>query len=50
MHVKNSNIESKHDSGKSKMRIMKSVWVRKDTPKCLIAQYVNMSTSLTLGT
>ena len=39
MHVKKSNIELKHDSGKSERHIVKSVWVRKDTPKCLVAQY-----------
>ncbi|KAK0593890.1 hypothetical protein LWI29_016102 [Acer saccharum] len=39
VHVKKSNIESKHVSSKSERRIVKSVWVRKDTPKCLVAQY-----------
>ena len=37
VHVKKSNIESKHDSGKSERRIVKSLWVRKDTSKCLVA-------------
>ncbi|KAK4859024.1 hypothetical protein QYF36_025464 [Acer negundo] len=39
VHDKKSNIESKHVNGKSERHIVKSVWVRKDTPKCLLAQY-----------
>ena len=39
VHVKKSNIESKHEKVKSEKHVVKSVWVRKDTSKCLVTQY-----------
>ena len=39
VHDKKVNIESKHVSGKGEKHVVKSAWVRKDTSKCLVAQY-----------
>ncbi|KAK0594653.1 hypothetical protein LWI29_005272 [Acer saccharum] len=39
VHVKKPNVESKHVSGKSERHVVKSVWLRKDTYNCLVAQY-----------